>query len=53
MFFYFLEKEVIIGLWELPNDNQLFSNLWKPTFWESINFKNIYIFIYPVSVYKF
>jgi hypothetical protein len=34
------EKIIIIGLWESPNDNWLFSNLWESTLWEPVNLKN-------------
>jgi hypothetical protein len=33
-----LEKKVIIVLWKLSNDNQLFSNLRELAMWELVQF---------------
>jgi hypothetical protein len=34
MILWFEKKNVIICLWKLAKDNQLFSNVWKPILWK-------------------
>jgi hypothetical protein len=40
---FYLKKKLITIWWELPNDNQLFSNLWDRQHenWEMFLYKNI------------